>query len=141
MIKLWWTTRSVAGDALTGVEQIAEESARARALARLAPYLPEELLQDAIGTAHGIRDELDCIEAWVGIAPYLPEPRREWAWRRALLAASNVSEPSLLVNWRALALRKLVPDLPETMLTQALRIAQSIAEAYRAIQDVGRWWP
>ena len=155
--------------ALTYVRQMPDASARAEALAALAPHLEREALGEALAAARGIGDEDARAEALAALAPYLEPEQRAQALGEALAAARGIGwehararalaalAPHLAALPRAhlyplwaetlpiLARRKrqnLLADLRALVpVLLALGGAEAVAETFRAIQDVGRWWP
>jgi len=90
---------------------------RAGALAGLAPHLPQELLGEALA----------------GLAPHLaqlPRPALYPLWEETLPLLACRARRGLLADLRALA-----------PVMVALGGEKAVGEAFRAIQDVGRWWP
>jgi hypothetical protein len=65
--------RAVLRDALEAARAISDDSARADALAALAPHLPEALLRDALETVRAISDDSARARALACLAPHLPE--------------------------------------------------------------------
>ena len=96
---------------------------RIRVLARLAPHLPEWLLQEALVTAREIESPGGRAGALVCLAPHLPEELQERAMEQALGAVREV-ESSL---GRARALMELAPRLPEVLQEPALEDALAAA--------------
>jgi len=104
------------------------ESARARALAALAPGLPERLLAAAWDAALALEGDRDRAAALAALAPRLPEGQAAAAWDAALAAlAPRLPERLLAAAWdaalalegdrdRARALKALAPCLPERLL-------------------------
>jgi hypothetical protein len=88
-------------------------------LTGLAPYLPENLLPEALATAREIGDESNRAEALTGLAPYLPENLLP----EALATAREIGDESN----RAEALTGLAPYLPE-VLPEALEAARGIGD-------------
>jgi hypothetical protein len=126
-------------DALAAARQIKDNRDRAWALVDLAPHLPELLLSEALAAARQIKDEHARARALAGLAPRLaalPYPiiARLWAEPQdglpLLHSLARRSRSDLLADLRALA-----PVLA------TLGGEEAIAEIFRAIQDVGRWWP
>ena len=120
-----------------------KEGARARALAALAPHLAEgereTVLAEALAAARSIWWEPGRAEALAALAPHLAALPREslarlWLEEREganlLHALARRPRPDLLADLRALA-----PVLG------ALGGEAAAAAAFRAIQEVGRWWP
>ncbi len=153
-------------EALAAAREIGRESARARALAALAPHPPEELLpqalaaareiggesararalaalalhlaelgypQEALAAAREIGDADDRARALAALAPHLaalPRPALSPLWDETLPRLARRTRRDVLADLRALA-----PVL------FALGGAEAVQETFRAIQDVGRWWP
>jgi hypothetical protein len=136
---------------------------RARALVGLAPYLPSDLLAQALEAATAINNSYPRAEALTGLVPYLPADQRGPVLARALDAATAVDRP----EDRAKALAGLVPLLPADrrgpVLAQALENASLVGRtavvdvfpdvltlmtdpvikrtAASALLHVQRWWP
>jgi len=156
-------------EALTAARAIRDEGWRARALAGLAPRLAGlGYPQEALAAAREIQDEQYRAEALAGLAPHLPEElreqvlrealaaaraiEREWGWADALSAlAPHLAEwphDRLYPLWQEtlpLLARRTRKDLLSDICALAPVIAklggpEAIAETFRAIQDVGRWW-
>jgi hypothetical protein len=77
MVVITGTHNIVLDDALAAAMAISDESARAHALAALAPLLPETeretVLRDALGAATAISDESARADALAALARLLPE--------------------------------------------------------------------
>ncbi|MBC7226280.1 MAG: AAA family ATPase [Thermoflexales bacterium] len=142
-------------EALAAAREIEWEDARAEVLAGLAPHLPPELLWEALAAAWKIRDASDCAEVLAGLAPRWAEwagRERETAyalWPETLRALAARERETAYALWpetlRALAARPR-PDLLSDLralspVLAALGGEAAAGEAFRAIQDVGRWWP
>jgi len=118
------------------------ESERAEALAALAPVLAQRqpaLLGEALAAAQAIKDERRRAQALSALAPHLAALPREtlaalWLEEREganlLHALARRARGHLLSDLRALA-----------PVIAALGGEEAVAETFRAIQDVGRWWP
>jgi hypothetical protein len=83
-------------------------------LTKLAPYLPEELIAEALEAARGIGDEYDRARALSGLAEHLPEGERQDALGEALEAARGIGDEYV----RAIALSGLAEHLPESISSQ-----------------------
>jgi hypothetical protein len=126
------------GDALAAARQIGDEEYRARALTGLAPHLPEpvqvQALDEALAAARLIEDERDRAQVLTWLAPHLiqqlPLPELNDLWRQSLPVLAGRARKDFLIELRGLA-----PVLAH------LGGAEAMAEIYRAIRDVGRWWP
>ena len=143
--------------ALTYARQMPDEGQRARALAALAPRLPperlsealaalaprlpperqEQALHEALAAAREIRDEdaraRACARALASMASHLaafPRPALYPLWDETLRALARRTRRDLLADLRAL--------MP---LILRLGGPQAIAETFRAVRDVARWWP
>jgi hypothetical protein len=110
---------------------------RAVALARLAPHLPvglrQEVLSQALDAARAIEDDYDRALALGALAQQVTKCCREYQysfWRATLLSSAARTRPDLLR-----VLRALLPVVVQ------LGGPQAAADAFRAIQDVGDWWP
>jgi hypothetical protein len=91
---------------------------RARALARLAPHLPSDLLPQALEAATGITDEFFRGQVLAVLAPYLPSDLLAQALEAAIAIPNDF--------FRADALRRMAPHLPSDLLAQALQAAIAI---------------
>ena len=138
-------------EALAVARAIEDELVQVWALTRLAPRLPESLLQEALAAARAIGYEEFRGWALIGLLPYLPEPPlketlaaaqaiNEHSQAQALAKlAPHLPEPLLwevlamvraikVDNWRAEALTGLVPHLPKPLLQEALAVARAIRD-------------
>ncbi|WP_287263434.1 NB-ARC domain-containing protein [Moorena sp. SIO3A5] len=117
--------------ALEAARGITNESNRAHALSALAPHLPK-ILSEALEAARAITDPWNRANALCQLAPYLPEILPE---ALELIGAIR----SKIQHWdsgitilnesgKASILRKLAPYLSKKLLSQALEVAQSIAD-------------
>ncbi len=107
-------------------------SPRSEALGALAPHLPPGLLSEALEVTLGIRDARYRAEALSALAPRLakmPAERLYPLWAETLPILARRTRPQLLADLRALA-----------PVIHALGGQEAVAETFRAIQDVGRWW-
>ena len=126
--------------ALAYARQVADPGQRVQALAGLAPHLPpdlkEEALREALAAARELGDEDARAEALAGLAPRWAE----WAGRER--AAAYALWPETLRRLAARPRPHLLSDLSAlSPVLSALGGAEAVGEAFRAIQDVGRWWP
>jgi hypothetical protein len=99
----------------------------------MAPYLPESLLAEALAVSRGLGDEgerAEVLEALVARLANLPLAHLPAYWREALRASAAETRQHLLQDLPVLA-----PLIAE------LGGPEAAAETFRAIQDVGRWWP
>nr|MBC7245282.1 ATP-binding protein [Chloroflexota bacterium] len=120
-------------EALQAARGIWDEYSRAEALAALAPHLEPALLAEALQAARGIWDEYSRAEALAALAPHLaalPQPHLYPLWAETLPLLARRTRSNLLADLRALQ-----------PVIFALGGTGAVAEAFRAIQDVGRWWP
>ena len=121
-------------EALETARAIGYEGDRSQALATLAPRLVElGHPAEALEAARAIRDEGDRSQALAALAPQLAEltpATLSPLWSRTLRLLATGTREGLLGD-----LCVLVPVLA------ALGGAEAVAETFRAIQDVGRWWP
>jgi hypothetical protein len=116
-------------DALITVRDISK-AYLSEALASLAPRLP---LIDALAMAREIEGNEYRVDALAALAPRLAELERPALyplWAESLPVLSGRTRQDLLTDLRALA-----PVIAR------LGGAEAVAETFRAIQDVGRWWP
>ena len=124
-------------EALEAARAIEDEWHRSPALAALAPHLgPTErdrALGEALEAARAIGNEGSRSQALAALAPQLAEltpATLSPLWSRTLRLLATRTRRDLLRDLIAL-----VPVLA------ALGGAEAAAETFRAIQDVGRWWP
>lgn len=120
-------------EALTRALGIESEEYRAGALAGLAPHLPDDLLPKALAAARAIEFQDYRMEALDGLAPCLAKLSRQHLyplWQETLHLLAARTRSNLLLDLGALS-----------PVIAALGGAQAMAETFRAIQDVGRWWP
>jgi hypothetical protein len=115
-------------NALKAARAISFDGSRARALAALAPHLPETerpaVLRDALEAARAISDNVVRAHVLAALAPHLPETERPAVLRDALETARAISDD----DSRARALAALAPRLPETLLRDALEVARAISD-------------
>jgi hypothetical protein len=125
---------------LVAVRGIRDREKRATALAQLTPHLSEaereQALREALRGAGELEIERSRAEVLARLAPYLAQ----WAnrdslaacaaWQETLPILARRTRPDLLSDLRALS-----------SLIAALGGEEAIAETFRAVQDVGRWWP
>ncbi|GAB4560602.1 MAG: hypothetical protein Kow0047_07340 [Anaerolineae bacterium] len=121
-------------EALAAAQAIEWESARAEALASLAPRLAElGHPREALAAAQAISDEDARARALTSLAPRLAEEDRGWLyplWQETLHVLASRTRKDLLADLRALE-----------PVIHRLGGPEAVAETFRAIQDVGRWWP
>jgi hypothetical protein len=110
--------------ALEATQELSD-STKAKALAEIAPKLPNPLLQQALDAALAIGNERDRAKALAGLAPHLPETLLQEA-----LAAARAIEDT---DDRAKALAALAPNLPEPLQEAAWQ------EALVAAQELLSW--
>jgi hypothetical protein len=106
---------------------------RARALAALAPYLPEKMLYSTLENILSYRighSDLDELEALISYIIQRPSSDLVSHWFDILHVFSTRTRTELLVTTRVL-----IPILV------MLGGKEAIIEVIRAIQDAGRWWP
>ena len=117
---------AVFAQALATATAITSDYPRARALARLAPHLPADLLPQALTVATAITDDSARATALTRLAPHLPADLLP----QALTVATAITDDSA----RAEALAGLAPYLPEAerpaVLAQALTAATAITDDY-----------
>ncbi|MFN3763285.1 MAG: hypothetical protein ACK4WK_08815, partial [Anaerolineae bacterium] len=91
------------------------------------------VLGEALAAAREIGGEYWRAEALAALAPHLaalPRPALYPLWDETLPALAHRTRRDLLADLRAL----------EPVIF-ALGGAEAVRETFRAIQDVGRWWP
>jgi hypothetical protein len=114
-------------------ETYVDESDRAYTVAVAAALLPISDLPQALKDSFNIIDEDMRIYAISALAPHVAKLPRQVLyplWKETLSVLSEQTRRELISTLRAL-----VPVIT------ALGGAEDIEEAYRAIEDVGRWWP
>ncbi len=99
--------------ALEAIQNIWYEQWQVRALATVAPLLPEDQLIEALKLAQTIRDSAHRSEALVGLAPHLAEP----LLLNALRSVQSIHDEQR----RAEITLGLIPHLPEPLKFKALR--------------------
>ncbi len=113
-----WTPRQ----ALTYIRQKHEESERAKALGKLLPFLPPELLPETLAAAREIKEADARAFALIALAERLPE-----VWPEALAAAREIKD-----EWRrADVLIALMARLPSELLLEVLAAAREIENEWR----------
>ena len=126
-------------EALAAARSIGEEGSRAEALVGLAPHLPADLLAEALAAAQELPEQEPFgignprARALARLAPRLAalgRPTLYPLWADTLPILAGRTRKDLLLDLRAL----------EPVIA-ALGGAEAVAETFRAIQDVGRWWP
>ncbi len=125
--------------ALAYARQVSDPGQRARALAGLAPRLPEDLLRQALEAAREIEDERARALALAGLAPHLPED----LLRQALEAAREIGDERARAEALAGLAPHLPPDLQEQTLRQALEAAREIEGKFaraRALAGLAPHW-
>jgi hypothetical protein len=123
-----------AEEALSAAQGIQLEPYRAEALCRIAPYLPEDLLQQALTAARAVRWELHRVEALSQLVAYLPETEQVALLREILSAAEAIRD----IATRAEMLSQLARYLPEPLLREAVGAAQAIQDLTRRTEVLGR---
>ncbi len=112
--------------ALVEAKKCEDSCDRAKALAVLAPYLPESLLMEALVAARGISGSFgrpdDCAEALAALVPQLAKLGYP---AEALAAVQEIKHD----YFRAEALARLAPYLPEPLLREALTALREISYA------------
>jgi hypothetical protein len=123
-------------EALATIRAVEDESDRVEALAELTNHLPEpfsqQALEDALETTHQIKDRSDVAGALMKLAPHIQVCRDRFypIWCETLHHLAYRTRKDLLFD-----IRNLAPAI------HGLGDEEAIAETFRAIQDVGRWWP
>jgi len=105
---------------LVAVREIKDARDRAKIIADLGPYLPDELLQDALILAQELDDDYARLQALQGLAPYLPS---------SLLHQSLALVREFDDGWyRVQLLASLAPRLSQTLLHEAISISREISD-------------
>jgi hypothetical protein len=123
---------------LATIRAFKDDSWKLSRLMRLASYLLEtgrdQGLQEALTLAQTVRGEGRLVAALMLLVPayfaQLPSATLYPLWRKAL--------PHLAAGTRQDLLANISTSAPVII---ALGGPQAVAETFRAIQDVGRWWP
>jgi hypothetical protein len=116
-------------EALAAAREIKDAGARAHALSVLAERLPPEMLPEALAAANE-RTTAHVLSVLFPRLAELPRPALYPRWDETLPLLARRTRPDLLADLGAL-----VPVI------HALGGEAAIAETFRAIQDVVRWWP
>jgi hypothetical protein len=124
--------RGVLSDALAIVSMMSKDFNRARALTRLAPLLPPDMLEKALAAARGIQDEIDRGLALGGLAPHLSPDERPAALAEALAVGTKVQDDD--PDYWADVLIQLTPILPVDLLDDALVVANSLQSSYEYLR-------
>jgi uncharacterized protein DUF4062 len=103
---------------------------RATALARLAPFLSDDLREEAVQAARTIEDKESKAAALYRVARHVSDDRKVELVREALETAQSIGDH----QHRAFALERIVPDLPES--ERADIIQQSLDAARRSTYAV-----
>ncbi|MDP5220050.1 ATP-binding protein [Ruegeria sp. 2205SS24-7] len=108
--------RTVLEDALASISTLAKENDQASALADLAPYLPDDLLSEALELALDLNSELALQTALAGLIPVLPQADQD----RVLEAAEARMSSSRLFE----LISELAPHLYEQKLQKLISMAK-----------------
>jgi hypothetical protein len=95
--------------------RVTEPGRRAEALVRLAPHLPD-LLMEVLAAAREIEDRPARVRALTGLAPYLSAERKLQVLGEALALAQDLEDDRV----RVAALMELAPYLAEALMREAL---------------------
>ncbi len=120
-------------EALAAARTIEDNKSRVEVLSALAPHLPEALLAEALAVAQAIEDERNREKALTALALHLaklPIAMLYPSWRETLNMSANRFRSDLFVDLDAM--RPIIVTLGGE---------KAMVEAFRAIQDVARWWP
>jgi hypothetical protein len=153
-------------EALAMAQEIKDEDIRPQALAAFAPRLPEPLLREALVAARDIEEETSRVEALKTLLPRLAElgypdealtiareierePTRAQVLSGLARHLTELSRQQLYSMWQEMlpflaiyTRQDLLIDLWALgPVIATLGGGEAIAETFRAIQDVGRWWP
>lgn len=110
--------------ALEAIQQITDEYFRALNLSRLANYLPEDLLTEALEHTHRFTSHRAHVVAISGVATHLPDPPRSELGDKALGIAHKIAQP----DRQADALFALGGCLSEESMREALQCAQKFED-------------
>jgi hypothetical protein len=115
------------------IRAVKNEAKRGELLSALAPAAPDEWLPTILEDVQHMASEAKRTQALAALAPHLtrlPETELYGFWRSVLREGARRTRRSLLADLTALA-----PLLP------VLGGPAAVTETFRAIGDVGRWWP
>ncbi|MBN1139154.1 MAG: hypothetical protein JXM73_21420 [Anaerolineae bacterium] len=113
-------------EAFDRAAEIEKKGMRARALAGLASHLPPDLLQKAFVLLHSIGDHSAQGEARIGLTGYLPASLQQEALNAAHMIEDDLVRAQALID----SLPRLVPDLRNSALEQALSAMPSIRDEF-----------
>jgi hypothetical protein len=119
--------------ALQAVGKVGVESAQSKALAAFAPHLSGPLLEQAWQTAQSLGGQEARSLALSSLIPSMlkrPEHSLYPLWKQMLPVLAGRTRRDLLADLR-------------TLLPMFLRCggAESAADVFTAIEEMGRWWP
>jgi len=162
-------TEPLLREALEAARAIGDERSRSAALAALAPHLTEPLLRVALEAARAIANQWCRSQALAALVPHLGPTERDRALGEALEAVraiGNEGDRPQALAALAPQLAELTPATLSPLWSRTLRLLathtrrdllmdlialvpvlaalggpEAVAKAFRAIQDVGRWWP
>jgi hypothetical protein len=121
------------GNALSIAQRIDHPQWQAEALMGLAPHLSAGLLVEALMSTRQIKNTYWQTKAQEEIMPFLlqsPYTELVGRWRRLLSTLAHQKRSELLADLRLL-----------TPIIAFVGGEMAAAETFRAVQDVGRWWP
>jgi hypothetical protein len=122
-------------EALLALPTIARQDLRGRAIAALAPHLPEALLPEALAVARAIHeDSADRVEALVALAKRLPTRLKRPVIQKELAAAQGIDN----FQFRFYALVRLLPALWEPLRTRVLNEALATAKGFERYHRPGQ---
>ena len=110
-------------EALTSVAALPHASFRATALRGCLAHLPDRLLPAALDVVDGIGKGFAYLESICAIAPRLGQRLALTALHKALAETRRIFND----EYRGEILSKLIPNLPEALLPEALDVARSIS--------------
>ncbi|HET6889735.1 MAG TPA: DUF4062 domain-containing protein, partial [Pyrinomonadaceae bacterium] len=110
--------------ALTIASQITSQNSRSKALSRLAPMLPADLMGEALAIARAIKEERDRAMALVALVPQLSEDLKTDATNEALATIRGIEYE----RDRATALISLAPHIPEDLHQDVVAVAEAIED-------------
>ncbi len=120
------TRSAVTMHALESIRKIDDKLWRAKALAYLAPVLPEadrlSILHEALALVKAVEPESYRCQAMEVLAEQLQEP----LWSEALDVVKSVQDDF----WRCMTLKPLIPYLPDTLLSEVLALLRTLRESY-----------
>jgi hypothetical protein len=128
-------------EALDTVTVIASDSARAKALAGLAPHLSSDLLAQALAAATAISDHTARAEALTALIPRVPADQQPAVIADALAAATAISADTARAEALTALIIRVPADQRSAVTAQALAAATAITDYFSRGLTVARLIP